>query len=154
MTGNSAKGNAKSCTWEETTPCSSTCWRADWLESCSVERDLGVLVGIKLNMSLQCASRRSMVSWGALGGLLPVSCGGDPAPGGVHIWSSGSSSGLFSTRERWPHWRDSSKGPWGWLRDWSTSWRRRGWRSWHCSAERRKGSGKAYPCVQIPEGRV
>lgn len=36
-------------------PCNGTGWEADWMESSSVEKDMGILVGNTLNVSQQCA---------------------------------------------------------------------------------------------------
>ena len=36
-----------------------------------------------------------------------------------HAWSDGPSAGLPSTRETWPYWRESNKGPPTCWRDWS-----------------------------------
>jgi len=42
---------------------------------------------------------------------------------------------IFRTR-----WRESSEGPWRWLRDWSILYTRKGRESWGCLAWRREGS--------------
>ena len=54
------------------------------------------------------------------------------------IWSTGCSAGLPSTTETQTYWRQSSEGPWRWLRDRSTSFMRKGWESWDRSAWRRE----------------
>ena len=66
--------------------------------------------------------RQQMVSWAALDNV-SASWGRWPFLSTQqwwgHTWSTGSSSGLPSTREAWTYWSESSKGPLRRLRDWS-----------------------------------
>lgn len=51
---NSAKGNAKSCTWQEVKPRYKCIWEANWMQSSSAEKDTEALMDTKLNVSQQC----------------------------------------------------------------------------------------------------
>ena len=50
-----SKANAKSCIWEEISPCTSTGLGADRLQSSSADKDLEVPMDSKLTVSQQCA---------------------------------------------------------------------------------------------------
>lgn len=54
-------------------------------------------------------------------------------------YSSVSSAGLLSTREKWSYWRGPSEELQRWLRDWSTFHMKADWESWDCLAWRRVG---------------
>ena len=80
---------------------------ADWIESRFAEKDLGILVDSKLDMSQQCAiaakeakripgCMRKSIARRLRGMILPL-CSTLVR----HTWSAASSLGLFSTRETW-----------------------------------------------------
>ena len=56
-----------------------------------------------------------------------------------------SSSGQLCAREAGSYWRQFSKRPQKWLRDWIISPMRKGWERWDCSAWRRKDWGGISP---------
>lgn len=53
-----------------------------------------------------------------------------------HAWRPGSSFQLSSVRKAWPCCTETSEGPQKWWKDWSIQ---QGWKSWHCSVQRKKG---------------
>ena len=65
--------------------------------------------------------RRIMISWAALGKVLPAGQGRGSFPSTQHWWghtcSAVSSSGLPSISEVQSYWRESNKGPRRWRRD-------------------------------------
>jgi len=126
---------------------------ASQLENILVEKDLGVMVDTRPNVSQQCAlaakgsdtlSCQSQARWSFLSIKYWWS----------HTSSAVSSSGLLRKTETWAYWRESNDGLQGRLRVWSISLVRKGWDSWGCLAQRRYGSGGSYQHVQVPEGRV
>ena len=86
--------------------------------------------------------RQPAVSWGTLEEALPGGWGRWSFLCSLHwwghTWSTVSSLGLPSTSEIWSYWRESSKGPWRWLRDWSISPMRKGRESSDCAAWKRE----------------
>lgn len=133
---------ARSCFSPGAALCASPCWTfwgsyfpispsCRWYmleqpESSLAEKDLGVLLPIRLNMSQECVLVTKKAS-GILGclrmsdasGLRKVILALHSALC-RHSWSSVFSSGVLGTRETWTKPRQSTKGPWRW-------WWQRGW---------------------------
>jgi len=141
----STRPSARSCTWIGATPVINTGWGVKRLRAALKEKDLGVLVDEKLNMTQQCAVTAQKAS-GILGyitrrvssrlrkGVLPLcSLWWDLT------WSPVSSPGALSTGKTRSCWSGPREGPQNWSAGWNTSPVRTGWESWGCLAWRREG---------------
>lgn len=75
-------------------------WDKLWVEGCSVEKDLGVLLASRLAWASSAPRwpRKPVGPLGVLGGALPTHQGRWSSHWGGHIWSPGPSSGPSSAR--------------------------------------------------------
>ena len=107
-------------------------WRANHLESSFAEKDLGVLVDTKLNMSLKCAFVAKNTN--SLLGCIRQSVASRvrevflPLYSALvrHFWSAGSNPGLPRAKDTWTYWSKFREGPQRSLRGWSISTTRKG----------------------------
>ena len=128
----------------------------NWNKASGYQKFTGVkqhfLIQLRWSRDVPLQQRRLTVSPAASGKTLPAGQGRWSCPAAQHwwghTWSAGSNSGLPSASETWTYWRESNEGTQGWLRDWSISPTKKGWRSWERLAWRRAGStGPSSMCV-------